>query len=64
MRAVNIIAGVTAAVLMGSTPGSSLNVPPAKIATVRACAPQPAISLLSSSGAAGIVLISSNGCHP
>ena len=62
MRAAKIITAVTLAVFMGSTPGSSWNAPPAKIQTVRACLPAPVLSLQGSSGAAGIILISSNGC--
>jgi hypothetical protein len=63
MRAAKIIAAVTLAILMGSTPGSSWSAPPAKVQAVRACLPAPVISLLGSSGATGIVLISSNGCR-
>jgi len=60
MRAAKILAAVTVAILMGSTPSSSWNAPPAAIQTGRICQPAPAISLLGSS--AGIVLISSNRC--
>lgn len=63
MRATKILAAVTVAILLGTTPSSSWNAPPAKLQAVRACLPAPAISLLGSSGAAGIVLISSSGCH-
>jgi hypothetical protein len=59
MRAAKILAAVTVAVLMGSTPSSSWNAPPSKV--TRACLPAPAISLLGST--AGIVLIAANGCQ-
>ena len=62
MRAAKILAAVTLAILMGSTPSSSSDTPPAKIETVRTCPPAPAITLLGSSGA-GIVLISSGRCQ-
>jgi hypothetical protein len=62
MRAAKIPAAVIVAILMGSTPSSSWNAPPPKAQTVQVC--QPAISLLGSSGAAGIVLISANRCSP
>lgn len=61
MRAAKVLAAVTVAILMGSTPSSSWNAPPSKIA--RVCLPATAISLLGSSGTAGIVLISENRCQ-
>jgi hypothetical protein len=61
MRAAKILAAVTVAILMGSTPSSSWNAPPTKVTLT--CLPAPAISLVGSSGAAGIVLISANRCQ-
>jgi hypothetical protein len=60
MRAAKILAAVTVAILMGTTPSSSWNAPSAKVQTGRIC--QSALSLLGSS--AGIVLVSENRCSP
>ena len=63
MRAAKIIAAVAMAVALGSTPSSSWDVSP-KRQESRSCQAGSAISLLGSSGAAGIALISSDRCSP
>jgi len=49
MRAAKILAAVTLAILLGSTPSSSLN-SAGEIRVVQPCLPDGAISLLNSSG--------------
>jgi hypothetical protein len=61
MRAAKIIAAVTLTVLLGSTPGSSLNVPD-NSEPAPSCRSGGAISLLGSSGAIGIALVSQDRC--
>jgi len=61
MRAAKILAAVTLASLLGSTPSSSLTSARA-IQGLRPCLPDGAISLLNSSGATGLALISSGRC--
>jgi hypothetical protein len=61
MRSTRILTTVAAAILLGSAPASSLNVPRAHAQT---CSPIKAsvLSLVGSQGAFGFVLIPSNAC--
>ena len=62
MRTTAIIATIATAILMGSAPASTLNVPRAQ---AQVCAPTnvSAISLVGSKGTVGVVLISPPACN-
>ena len=62
MRTTTIIATVAMAILMGSAPASSLNVPHPMRAEICSAPRANLISLVGSQGAFGVVLISAPVC--